>query len=156
MLEAKSDERLYFKTDTHWTPYGAFLAYQKIMEAYGHQGLDANSVDDKRVLKDGVEPRDGDLYGMLGVNNRPETTDRWVISDSRQPTYREILPAYEWKGRKAYQLKMTADENPSLLIFGDSFASCAHPISATIIRENYIRSPPQRNAACGIARFLRL
>jgi len=30
LLENKSGEMLYWKSDTHWTPYGAYLAYQVI------------------------------------------------------------------------------------------------------------------------------
>lgn len=31
--EGKNERLVYSKTDTHWNPYGAFLAYQKTMEA---------------------------------------------------------------------------------------------------------------------------
>ena len=36
-LEAHSDEYIYFRTDTNWTPLGAYYAYEKFMEEIGDE-----------------------------------------------------------------------------------------------------------------------
>ena len=127
LLRAKKDEQVYYKTDTHWTLYGGYLAYQKIMETYRQLGLVAGLVNAERLGKNGVRQHNGDIYGLLGVEGKPEEVDDWIIQQRRPVLKRENTPAYEWESFEAYQMTMTLEEKPSLLIFGDSFANMLIP-----------------------------
>ena len=54
----KKDTLLYFKNDTHWTPYGALIAYQKTMNLLGFPALPKPAFET-------VKNASGDLTGML-------------------------------------------------------------------------------------------
>ncbi len=68
-----SADNLYFFTDSHWTSYGAFLAYQTIMQRLGHSFPELNQSlqlsDMQRELRD----KRTDLMLIFG-NRTPEKT----------------------------------------------------------------------------------
>ncbi|MGB4587838.1 MAG: DHHW family protein [Clostridiaceae bacterium] len=41
-IASHKDESVYFKTDHHWTQYGAYLGYTEIMHSYGLEPVDLN------------------------------------------------------------------------------------------------------------------
>ena len=66
LISAKDRETVYFKTDTHWNNYGAFVAYSDIMKAVKrlvpeieYLQLDNFKIDKKLSAA-------GDLAGMIG------------------------------------------------------------------------------------------
>lgn len=54
----KKDTLLYYKNDTHWTPYGAYIAYRKTMKTLGLPALPEPAFKT-------VKNASGDLTGML-------------------------------------------------------------------------------------------
>lgn len=68
LLAAKASDRLYFKTDTHWNPLGAFVAYQQLaphLESLFPRWRRDSSEDYERVATDGWS---GDLALMLATS----------------------------------------------------------------------------------------
>ena len=68
LLTAKSmsDRKLFFKTDTHWTPYGSFIAYREIMAAARHLQPEIKEIPPSHLEVDPT-PNTGDLERMLGL-----------------------------------------------------------------------------------------
>jgi len=66
LITAKSKERIYHKTDTHWNGYGAFIAYQSIMKPIvkWFPELNAKSFDNFSIVKKAANG--GDLASMIG------------------------------------------------------------------------------------------
>lgn len=66
LFRAKDSERLYYKTDTHWNNYGAFLAYREIMNTLTswYPQLHANSIEDFTIQK--TRDFSGDLASLAG------------------------------------------------------------------------------------------
>ncbi|MEE9911850.1 MAG: hypothetical protein K4571_09005 [Deltaproteobacteria bacterium] len=70
-LKAKTSNRLYYKTDTHWNSYGAFIGYLEIMKQ-----LSARFPDLKPPLRADVAVQNdaitysGDLAHMLSLGNQ--------------------------------------------------------------------------------------
>jgi hypothetical protein len=72
LIEAKSQDPLYYLTDTHWNSLGALIGYGEIMRAVGQAlGRDVGSV---RTLEDYTVARQrrqgGDLAAMLGLSDQ--------------------------------------------------------------------------------------
>jgi hypothetical protein len=65
LLAAKSERKVYFTTDTHWTHPGAFVAYRSIMETLQPRGVNIPTMPEPAY-----ETVDafGDLNGMLGFS----------------------------------------------------------------------------------------
>lgn len=72
LLEAKKENQLYYKNDTHWNQAGAFIGYREIMKviARDDEALPIFSFEDfDREL---VKKQHGDLQGMLGIRDWQE------------------------------------------------------------------------------------
>lgn len=76
LLEAKQTEQVYYKTDTHWNQYGAYVAYRKIIENMQQWGLcntapiDVDFVDAEYT---------GEFGAMLGIDLGAESTKNSLI-----------------------------------------------------------------------------
>lgn len=60
----------FFRTDTHWTPYGARLAAEAMVEALRSKGLasDATRQGDHRMVAGETRPHRGDLLSFLPLD----------------------------------------------------------------------------------------
>lgn len=70
VLEKHKDEEIYFRTDHHWTPLGAYYAAQTFAETAGLSFKDLNT-----YKKNDMEGFVGTMYGFTGdanLNNDPE------------------------------------------------------------------------------------
>lgn len=68
IAERKKGVELYFKHDTHWTPYGASIAYNKIMDALNNRpGKNIPRVADIKYMK--KQKSGGDLPKLLKFDN---------------------------------------------------------------------------------------
>jgi hypothetical protein len=124
---AREEGHLYYKTDTHWTPEGCFLAYKLLCEKLGippestlltRPRRDVESVLDLGMKIDPVIPEHLQLYDM--------------IKESRR-TYRNIIAQYldtvtasavvHIGSHIRYENSNTFAANKKILIFGDSYAS---------------------------------
>ncbi len=55
LFKKNKEEYIYYKTDHHWTSYGAYLAYKAYIESLGEKPIDLNSLKRMR-LRDFMEP----------------------------------------------------------------------------------------------------
>lgn len=81
LLNAKGENNLYLKTDTHWSPYGSYIGYQAIMNRLYNDGSVKKIIDFAPVLikSDSIE---GGLSDMIGPNALPKE-DLWTYSWDR-------------------------------------------------------------------------
>lgn len=70
LLEAKSSGQLYFKNDTHWNEYGAYIGCSRIIEDLNRWGMVEHGVAEVS-FKEGTHY--GDLANMLGNADLVET-----------------------------------------------------------------------------------
>lgn len=77
--EAKSQRQLYFKTDTHWNPYGLVVGYRAAARALGFEPLSPSAI---RVAS--VGEKDGDLPKQMGYwRKEVEPFDHLEITNRR-------------------------------------------------------------------------
>jgi len=144
LLADKAKEKLYFSADTHWTPSGAFIGYQRIMEAL-HRRLDdprltPRSFADYRSIASVRE--EGDLAGMLGIEGDiKESYDRLepLFTPCSQD---EPLPNYlnfSWKPFPDPVASNCPSADLRLVMFHDSFGKGLRPyLSEHFKRSVYI------------------
>lgn len=79
LLEAKSRERVYFKTDSHWNFNGAIVGYNVLMRAVAAAlpagALTAIAPVKRPAYVPGVDFYSGDLVQMLGLPSRMREDD---------------------------------------------------------------------------------
>ena len=140
LKNAKSDIRLFNKTDTHWNDYGSLLAYESIMNIISKDfpnlsphDLSEYSIDS--VLTDGMN-----MLHMLGIyheirENRVFQENRLLCTPAsfKNKSKKGKKNGYtipEWFSLKAeYELVFTNEDDslPKLLMIRDSFARTVIP-----------------------------
>jgi hypothetical protein len=132
LLAHKAKEKLYFRSDTHWNPKGAFIGYQRIMEALRYilndPRLTPRSAADYRSvasIRGG-----GDLAAMLGIEG-----DIKEPYDRLEPRFTtcsqdEPMPNYMNRDWKPFPEPMASDcpgADLRLVMFHDSFGKWLRP-----------------------------
>ena len=135
LLEAKQRRQMYYKTDTHWTSAGAFVAYRQLMESLEDAGMALRTVAEGQLESREVE-HEGDLYGLLGIEHgEPETVELRSVRRPRAVAEVTNLTALDWEDFPAKSWRMEGPEEPSLLVIGDSYFY----VMAPFLRESFGR-----------------
>jgi hypothetical protein len=128
LIAAKQTTQVYYATDSHWTEPGAYEGYRTLIEGLRAQGLDVDLLPRERLERSGVRNNQGDLYGLLGVENAPaQAVPAWRIRSPAQILHEEGIPAYDWQGVKAVRWTSSKTAAPRLLVFGDSYFNSMRP-----------------------------
>lgn len=126
LLEAKKEGQVFFKTDTHWTQYGAYMAYREIIKKLNEFGL----IDDapEEVIFEPSEYQ-GEMGGLMGNSKLvpPEKTTISVIleKDARRVEEGELYQSFhnilkQYNVYKPCYLYENAKKDNTLLMYGDS------------------------------------
>lgn len=111
LIPAKTKGALYFKTDTHWNTYGAFLGYEKIMEHIQENF----QIESENILNYNIEynfEQLGDLTRMLKINTLEKSIFIKKPNDDLSEDY-----------TKPYLHYTNPNKDFKLLMFRDSFAN---------------------------------
>jgi len=121
LLDAKQDYPLYFATDSHWNPFGAFIAYQKIIETLqpSFPNLSPYLISDYKVVTGGPIPLD--LPKIIGSTSRVEAPFRLVPTDPPQASMVFIEVPTRSMPRRLYFSHTDDNSAPTALVFHDSF-----------------------------------
>jgi len=143
LIEAKSQDPLYYLTDTHWNSLGALIGYGEIMRAVGQAlGRDVGSV---RTLEDYTVERQkrqgGDLAAMLGLSDQFSEyhfilTPRWEGGTCARKESLTGYPAPAGLSRREPFAMSCERADITMVMFRDSFGSALVPLLA----ENFRRS----------------
>lgn len=115
---ARQEQDVYYKTDTHWNGYGAFVAYTTIINALAqsHPELKPYAESDLKLIT--TAPAVHDLPHLLQITSMLEPSFFYTPTDIYiQKTQPEDQPGYDqfsW---------MDGSTLPTLLMFHDSFGA---------------------------------
>jgi hypothetical protein len=129
LFEAKTRERIYHRTDTHWNDRGALVAYRMIIDAVRRQ-LPAVPPAWQRSDFEAVSRDDEgrDLAGMMGL--KPDLREEVLALDPRRPRLARVIeppgaaPNAE-EGRLVTEIQ--GSTLPRAVIFRDSFFTALVP-----------------------------
>jgi len=127
LLEEKKGHQLYYKADSHWNHYGAFIGYQEFFR----QNHDILGLDPKTESDFDIEWTDyygGELIQLLGVANKGEFKDQrpeLTLKDNKNQIQYLSIEGYPRLTVKTRNEK--AGNNLKVLIFRDSFSRSLVP-----------------------------
>jgi hypothetical protein len=125
LREARTRERIYHRTDTHWNDRGAFVAYDAIIRALGVAGPPVP----RAAFEAPVVPGPGlDLAGMLGLTDVLREDD--LPLRPREPRRARIVEPPRPDARLMDARLVTAQPDgsrPRAVVFRDSFGSALIP-----------------------------
>lgn len=163
-LRKNTKQKLYYKTDHHWTTSAAYLAFQKFAETVG---LDASAVTyEKMPVTDQFQ---GTLSAKSGCRTGvKEEIDVFLPKKNENTTQEQVSSIVEYTDeqkktgsfyntdsldqRNAYEvffggnhgllkIKTPTTENKRLLVLKDSYANCFLPFLAPYYREIVVVDP---------------
>ena len=118
----KFNQLLYFKTDTHWNDFGAYIAYKKIIDKFNLLNIFNNT---EQYVSVNFSPayRTGEFASMMGGNFilKPENyLSSKIINQNAKPIEFPLLSAYsKEKHVNTYAYQNTLKDK-KLLVIGDS------------------------------------
>lgn len=155
LMEAKKDNELYYRTDHHWTGYGAYAAYTAYCEAKEIVPLPLDRFDITEVSTDFK----GTVYSKLNdAKIKADTITIFENPENRLTVYYEdkketadSLYNFEYLEKKdKYSMFLnnihpfieitneTADSDKELAVIKDSYANCMVPFLVNHYRKVYV------------------
>lgn len=147
-MKQNAEEYIYYRTDHHWTSYGAYLAYNEAAKSMGfkatplssfnieHASSDFRGTLYSKTLDDSVTPDVIDFYHFNGGNSDVKLIINDGISEKEYNSlyfreYLEVKDKYSaFMGTNTPVMTVISGENeegPSLLVFKDSYAHAFIP-----------------------------
>ena len=151
VLSSLKDSYLYYRTDTHWTSYGAYCVYQSLIQKMGfhavpyqrfvvsHLSTDFRGDLYARTLYSGVHP---DVLDWYNNENGGRVTGVTVYyADGRIEERSTLYDASMLGGNTMYRfylgnpcerlvIRTNVDNGKKLIVFKDDFADCMMPFLA--------------------------
>jgi tetratricopeptide (TPR) repeat protein len=125
----RDSEETYQSVDSHWTDWGAWLAYQQTMQRLRPR-LPSIRVLDEQDIVWSVRS----TFGALGPLMRPERSARVPIANLREPRASRIQQVTT-EVRESYMvMEQDAPDLPTALIFRDSFMTAQAKLFAESFR----------------------
>lgn len=125
--EAKKDYQVYYKQDTHWNDYGAFIGFKTIMENIEPEYTDF----EHKVIISEEMIMEKDLAQMLGIKNLLK--DKEVTVDFKSDViYGEMV--YETANKIVITTCEDAPIDKTILIVGDSYREAMIPYFSKVYK----------------------
>ena len=159
ILNNHKSEKLYYKTDHHWTTQGAFYVFQDAAETLGIEGdvsddfvsyTVSDSFNGVLAASSGVgldEMEQIDIYAPTGgdddvvVNYVDEGRKTTSLYDSSKLETRDKYGVFLGGNTSVVDIRTVSTSQKRLLVVKDSFADCFIPFLAPYYREIVVVDP---------------
>ncbi len=134
LIERKGAAKLYYQSDTHWTARGAWEGYQALIDVLEKTTPTLYRLDAARVHFRETE-FSGDLARMLNQQERFAETAPSLAIKNATPFETVEVDAFSYGAFPTQITTTDADDKPTLLMIGDSYAYALIPF----LRESFSR-----------------
>jgi len=132
LIQEKSDELLYYKTDNHWNKLGGFYASRAIIDEIRQEypQVPKLELENYTISKKTIDGKN--LAQMIGLRENFEDISYSLVPDTskavKAPKANYTVPQW-FSYPKEYELVFTTSNNslPSMLFIRDSFGNAAMP-----------------------------
>lgn len=126
LIEAKRAHLVYLKTDTHWNSFGAFVAYQTIIQDLSKSFPRLQALAESDLKFSPPASASGNLAKLLGLHNSITEQVIGVSAGGSQP----IVNGEIGNSNEMVQSEQPGSGLPRLLMFRDSFSTAMIPFLA--------------------------
>lgn len=129
LLENKKDELLYYKSDTHWNEFGAYLGYREIIQELSKTYPELKAKPISNFLLSRSFNHGGDIANMLGMKN--QYIDSYIHLEPQFQIFSSDLDIDKSKYPNPAQLIAKQTKNSGLhnmVMFRDSFSTLLIPL----------------------------
>ena len=111
-MKSNKDKYIYYKTDHHWTTYGAYLAYCEFIKSIGEGPIDLKDIEEVKVDVEG-------FYGTYFSKAKPFNVDADILSYYDFENITVEIEGIEYEGLYDYSKKDLRDKY-SLFLRGNN------------------------------------
>lgn len=125
IFKSKDSVQLYYKNDSHWNEYGAYLGYLQLMKCVSAKLPLIKTLSHSAIQVDSMYKESGDLVHMLNIPaGEYVPTIKFVHPENSLPVAKQISIPFHYNGNvNLYEDRYKKRNTPyKVLIFGDSFA----------------------------------
>ncbi len=154
-LDVHTDEKLYYKTDHHWTSLGANYGYQVFCETFGLQSgsFTVNTISNtfNGALsstsgfclgeKETIEMYVPDAQTKVVVTNPEDGSQTATLYNTDKLSTKDQYAVFLGGNYPLVDIKTTTDTDQVLLLFKDSFANSMLPFLVTQYKEIVVVDP---------------
>ncbi|MCQ2579465.1 MAG: hypothetical protein MJ159_02050, partial [Treponemataceae bacterium] len=140
LMEKKkeTDIPLYYETDTHWNPLGAYYTFQIIEDKLKETFPEISFPETVYDINVEYSYDKGDIIPMLGIDNafctRPELNPKGM-------TFEDCYESIESRNRFNHTKNKISSDLPKAIIFGDSFLDAIEPyLAATFSDAQFLKT----------------
>jgi hypothetical protein len=136
LLDAKRERLTYIPTDTHWNEFGAFVAYEILMDEMERRGVDV-----RRLRRDDLRITEEERTGDLGPRVDPPLTSPHLLVDPLATTARMVADNRVYNNGR--NVVYECDQAPGrCFVHGDSFAyTMLHIVAESFGRLFFVHRP---------------
>ena len=133
LVAQKNKQRIYHKHDTHWNSFGAFFAYQQVMQT---MGITPYQLSDFDITWE--ETTKGDLLEIAGLCNSDQIKENQPIFTLKDKDRSPRKVEANWMRRMENDF---TDSEEMIIVFRDSYTTALLPFIALHFRQsNFIWS----------------
>lgn len=136
LFEAKNDQQVYYRTDTHWNSYGAFIAYQEIMFALNSSYPDLHPYPRSSFQIEDEYGLTKDLTRMIGTTLISEDISNLVPVNESGVIFRSVPVSGTLQRSLGFSSNSDNVDLPRAVIFHDSFFALVNPL----LKEHFSRA----------------
>ncbi len=130
--KANFDYPLYYETDTHWNPVGAYIEFKELKQEIQKIFSNVNFPEIEYRTEIGYSMTSGDILPMLRISQSPSTLPVLLPATKQNSDYYTYLQNEDRKGVHT----IGADKSlPRALIYRDSFFSALEPFTSPLFSE---------------------
>ena len=143
-FQAKENELIYYKTDTHWNSRGAYLGYSMLVNEINRDFPQITAFSFDHFESALVEDEEGGLAALIEMDIDEEFYSLWYKDKSsfqfhQGPEYTEDYYSLWYKDKSAFQIhqgpeytiiNQTGDKDLRIVMFHDSFGFNLLPLLA--------------------------
>lgn len=126
------DVPLYYETDTHWNPLGAFVAYEQLLNMLKEMFPNQNFPEIQYDTKIEYSTTAGDILPMLAIENSKSTQPKLIPQGIMQAELYTYIKNDGGNGVRTMGADKTA---PRALVFRDSFFTALEPFVSPLFSE---------------------
>lgn len=130
---SKLEERIYYKTDTHWNCIGAYVGASALL---AELGIKMPKVTSESIRIQRGESKAGDLAGMLNLNSQLKSVDNEYILTGYEEHDREEI---EWDIPEMIRYHATGADRRSIYVIRDSFSTNMAAYIGSQFTDSYLR-----------------
>ncbi len=123
LIDGKKVKDTYYKSDTHWNMFGAFLGYKKLMPILQSDFPQLTAYNENDFVIDSIVDYDGNLQKMLGITNMFQMKHYSYTFKNGYEPITNTLKSSEYPNLNITKSKMLhSGNNLKLFLVRDSFS----------------------------------